>query len=288
MKLSHKDRLLQTSIELQHHKDDPTFVKFGDASIASPFTAKRTSIECVLSVLRRGRCTLVTTIQVHIDLLISLRWQVYKVLALNCLVSAYMMSSLYLRDLKHGDSQMTVTGLMVAALFYLISIAKPLTHLSETQPPGSVFDQSVLLSILGQFLVHLSSLVTALYLCDMKLDTVSLDNDYSLADPQFHPNLVNTTVYILYSTIQVNNFFVNYRGAPYTENIWDNRILSSCFLMIYGFLLLLLSGLIEPLNDLLQLVPFPSLHFQYFLAMILVGNLCLSFTVEKISQTLRH
>jgi cation-transporting ATPase 13A1 len=50
---------------------------------------------------------------------------VYKVLALNCLVSAYMMSALYLRGLKQGDTQMTATGLVIAALFFFLSQVSP-------------------------------------------------------------------------------------------------------------------------------------------------------------------
>lgn len=59
-----KERLARAMAEVQAQEIDPTIVKLGDASIASPFTARRTSVDCVLTVMRQGRCTLVTTIQV--------------------------------------------------------------------------------------------------------------------------------------------------------------------------------------------------------------------------------
>jgi hypothetical protein len=56
-----------------------------------------------------------------LSLLLLLLLQVYKILALNCLVSAYLMSSLYLLGLKQGDAQMTALGLVTACMFFCIS-----------------------------------------------------------------------------------------------------------------------------------------------------------------------
>ena len=58
--------------------------------------------------------------------------QIFKLLALNCLVSAYMMTALYLRGLKQGDFQMTANGIVTAGLFFFLSLAKPVGRIAAT------------------------------------------------------------------------------------------------------------------------------------------------------------
>lgn len=289
-------------------------VKLGDASIASPFTSRRTSIDAVLTVIRHGRCTLVTMIQVFVLLLqfspcsacafltfSYLLRQIFKILALNCLCSAYVMSALYLRGLKQGDYQMTAAGLITAGLFFFLSQAKPVPTLSPHPPPHSVFAKSVVVSIIGQFLVHMLCLFAVLMLCekyefygvDMTASPDSLseyarhmyERQYhrriNIPDSAFQPNLMNSAIYILSIVIQTNNFVVNYRGEPFTQNLVDNKHLLRSVQVIYFVVLVVLSDVFEPLNDLLELEKFPCYEFQYLLGIILLLNFFCCLGLEK-------
>jgi cation-transporting ATPase 13A1 len=52
----------------------------------------------------------------------------------------------------------------VAAFFLFISWAKPLRRLSSKRPHSSVFHRSLLLSVAGQFIIHLATVAYAVSL----------------------------------------------------------------------------------------------------------------------------
>jgi cation-transporting ATPase 13A1 len=171
-------------------------VKLGDASMAAPFTAKHSSVRPTTDIIRQGRSTLVTTLQM------------FKILGLNCLATAYVLSVMYLDGVKLGDMQATISGLFTATFFLFISHARPLDTLSAQRPHPNIFSPYVILSLLGQFAIHITFLITA-----VKGAQAFMPEECVEPDSEFTPNLVNTVSYMANMMIQVKS--VAYKGGVY-------------------------------------------------------------------------
>jgi magnesium-transporting ATPase (P-type) len=115
------EKLSMSMLEEQLNDDEPPSIKLGDASVAAPFTSKLANVIAIPNIIRQGRCTLVATIQM------------YKILALNCLISAYSLSVLYLDGIKFGDGQVTISGMLMSVCFLSISRAKVSSSVTFSQ-----------------------------------------------------------------------------------------------------------------------------------------------------------
>ena len=224
-------------------EEELQFVKLGDASVASPFTSKTMSIRCTKDILQRGRCTLVTMLQI------------YKVLGVNSLVNALMLTRLHMVGVKQGDRQLTIVGLVVAALFYFITRGQPLSTLSRKRPPSSILCTQALLSITVQFAVHFAFIMGVTSLSAFYLDP---DDPSLVPDGHFNPNILNTTTFLISVLATVNTFVVNYQGRPYMQNFSENKMMLRSVQICYGVLFACALEVFPPLNQLMQLTPLPE------------------------------
>eukprot|EP01114_Cavostelium_apophysatum_P016013 TRINITY_DN4488_c0_g1_i2.p1 TRINITY_DN4488_c0_g1~~TRINITY_DN4488_c0_g1_i2.p1 ORF type:complete len:1125 (-),score=320.58 TRINITY_DN4488_c0_g1_i2:19-3393(-) len=238
-------------------------IQLGDASIASPFTSKGSSVMPTAHIIRQGRCTLVTT------------FQMFKILALNCLISAYSLSVLYLAGIKLGDTQATVSGMLIAMCFLFISRSQPLPTLSKRRPQSNLFSPYMILSIVGQFAVHLSCLVFVVNEVQKLSDGEKID-----PDAEFVPNPVNSAVFLISCAMQVTTFAVNYQGHPFMQSLRENKAL---FYVLTGSGLATIMFALElmpEMNTSFQLVLFPA-EFRNVLVMLILFDFGASYAIEK-------
>ncbi|GAV07712.1 hypothetical protein RvY_17520-2 [Ramazzottius varieornatus] len=235
---------LQQMVQEMQDEQEVTVVKLGDASVAAPFSSKIGSVRSVCDIIKQGRCTLVTTLQM------------FKILALNALILAYSQSVLYLKGVKFSDTQATLQGLFLAACFLFISRSKPLTVLSSQRPLANIFNVYTLVTVVCQFAIHFGCLVY--------LVTTTLSKYYSLPaeldlEAEFAPNLLNTVVYLMSMTLQVSTFLVNYRGRPFMVSLLENRpLVYSIVISLTGLFALASNTMPSEIRDQFQIVAIPD------------------------------
>ena len=145
--------------------------------------------------------------------------------------------------------------LTVAMFFLILSRAKPARKLSHQRPPSGVFCVNVMVSIFGQFLIHLAFLVAALRVAQPFIEP----GDPAMhPDGKFTPNVVNSTMFLMSSIMQVNTFVANYRGQPFMEGFWENKLLHRSALFTYAVLAMVVAEAFTPMNAMLELVTMPN------------------------------
>uniref|UniRef100_A0A0K0F7K8 Cation-transporting ATPase n=1 Tax=Strongyloides venezuelensis TaxID=75913 RepID=A0A0K0F7K8_STRVS len=245
--------------------EEPSIVKLGDASIAAPFTSKFTSIASICNIIKQGRCTLVVTLQM------------FKILALNALVSAYSQSVLYSSGIRSSDYQQTLQGMLLAACFLFITRSKPLKILSREKPMANIFNVYTILTISLQFCVHFFCL---LYIVDLA-STYEQPIEKVTSETKFKPSLLNSSVYLLGMTLQISTFVVNYRGRPFMESLFENKPLLYSIIAATSVVFTLASNAVPEMTSYFELVQFPD-DFRNKLIIVLIANIGVCYVIDTI------
>lgn len=286
--------------KLIEDQEGPQFVKLGDASIAAPFTSRLSSTRCISHIIKQGRCTLVTTMQM------------FKILALNALLSAYCHSVLYLDGIKFSDGQSTVHGLLSTMCFLFITRSQPLDKLSSLRPLPNIFNLYTILTVTLQFAVHFGSLVylydyaktmqgdfdvvanstTPLPVGSEATGTLALESNATLpaeaADStgmhtEFKPSLVNSTVYLIWLSIQISTFLVNYKGHPFMQSLRTNKQLCYLFMGSIALVFAIVNGWSPSLADQLSIVDLP-IDFRPILLSVIVLDCLVTFAIDRVCE----
>ncbi|KAJ4388384.1 putative cation-transporting ATPase 1 [Neurospora sp. IMI 360204] len=263
------DKLTSGMMDMDMDDDEPPTLKLGDASVAAPFTSKLRNVMAIPNIIRQGRCTLVATIQM------------YKILALNCLISAYSLSVLYLEGIKFGDSQITISGMLMSVCFLSISRAKSVEGLSKERPQPNIFNFYIIGSILGQFAVHVVTLIYIARFCDQlepRAESVDLEAEFS-------PSLLNSAVYLLQLIQQISTFAVNYQGRPFRESLSENKGMFYGIIGVTAIAFACSTEMVPELNQAMKLVPFKD-EFKYTMTVVMILDYVACWLIEVVFKYL--
>ncbi|KAF1772700.1 P-type ATPase, cytoplasmic domain N [Phytophthora cactorum] len=242
-------------------------VKLGDASIASPFTSRAPSIKGCVDIIRQGRCALVTTMQM------------YQILAVNCLISSYSLSVLYLDKVKWANSQMMALGMISTVASITLSRATPLDKLSPVRPLTSIFQPALFVSLAGQFALHLGCMI---YLTNLAKEYTP-EGDVAHSKPgEFQPNVMSTVIFLVNGVQTVSVCAVNYKGRPFMKPMTENPgLLYSLGISIVGVFLLCTERM-PMFNKVLQIVPMPDPRFTRILTGLLTLEVLGAFAWDQL------
>ncbi|KAI5151303.1 manganese-transporting P-type ATPase [Enteropsectra breve] len=236
--------------------EDTVPVKPGDASVAAPFTIKSNDLLSIVEIIQQGRSSLVTTIQM------------YKILALNAVVSSFLLMAIDIIGVKFSEMQSLAMGMLSAIAFSAITSPKTLPFIAKQRPQTTIFSKYIHVSITGQALIHALAIGCVMYA--MPWPEVAT---------KFAPSVMNTAMFALCNIQNISIFICNYIGRPFRENILENKIMSLSLLGIVCVALNVFLNVYRDINVKLEIVSVG--RYSIVLLGIIAVNFVLNYLLER-------
>ena len=175
---------------------------------------------------------------------------------------------------------MTAMGMLGSISFMSVSRSRPLDRLSRVRPLTSIFHPALFISLLGQFTIHMATMVVAVYTAKQHLPP---DHKVEI-DGQFKPGILNTVVFLVSNVQQVTVFVVNLQGRPFMTGLTENRPLLWSLVVTFILTFMFASETVPGLNKYFQLVPFPDDAFRNFILKLLVIDVSGTFFFDRLMK----
>lgn len=242
-----------------------------EASVAAPFTSTVADIDCVETLIREGRCALVTS------------FSCFKFMALYSFIEFTSVMIVYWIDSNLGDFQYLYVDLFVIlSLAVTMGRTGPYVALAKKRPPGSLVTPVIITSLLLQIGIHMIFQAGALLYLKQQTWFVPLQPSTSGDNIECFEN----TVIFLVSNFQYVWVSLAFSIAkPFRAPLYTNisYIIIVCALLGFNtFLTLHPSGWFA---NVLELMYLPSMSFRLWLLAIAVGNFLISYLLEQLIVT---
>ena len=239
-----------------------------EASVAAPFTSKVPDITCVPSVIKEGRCALVTS------------FGVFRYMALYSIVQFVSVLILYSLQTNLGDLQFLYIDLFITAIVaVLMGRTRPYDKLVAQRPSGSLISGPNLISVFAQILLSLFIQVGAYFYLTTR-------TWYEPVHPKSPSDEIilcweTTTIFCVSSFQYLILAVIFSKGPPYRKPFYTNIYFLSAVIVLAVFTVMITLYPGELLGRYLQLMT--DQHWEYRWTLLGWGalNLVLCVLIEK-------
>lgn len=170
--------------------------------------------------------------------------------------------------------------------------------MSKERPQPNIFNVYIIGSVLGQFAIHIVTLIYLSnyvysiepYVSSMQI-SMNFTNEYHRRqsdidlEGEFEPSLLNSAIYLLQLIQQISTFSINYQGRPFRESIRENKAMYWGLVAASGVAFSCATEFIPELNERLRLVPFSN-EFKLTLTVLMVFDYAGCWLIENVLKNL--
>ncbi|NXM82924.1 AT132 ATPase, partial [Oenanthe oenanthe] len=238
-----------------------------EASVASPFTSRVATIECVPRLIREGRCSLVTS------------FGVFKYMALYSLVQFVSVLLLYTINTNLSDFQFLFFDLVITTtVAVLMGRAGPAPALGVRRPQGALISTLVLGSLLLQTALLIAVQVLSYFITTSQSWYVPLNS--TVTAPQNLPNYENTVLFCVSGFQYLILAVAMSKGHPFREPLYTNVPFLLVLVLLFGLMIWLTLYPLGFPKSLLKLQPIEDFSFKLLLLGIAALNFFAAFVLE--------
>uniref|UniRef100_A0A672UTY7 ATPase cation transporting 13A2 n=1 Tax=Strigops habroptila TaxID=2489341 RepID=A0A672UTY7_STRHB len=238
-----------------------------EASVASPFTSHVANIECVPTVIREGRCSLVTS------------FGVFKYMALYSLVQFVCVLLLYTINTNLSDFQFLFFDLIITTtVAVLMGRTGPAQELGVERPQGALISVLVLGSLLLQTALLITVQVLSYFITVSQSWYVPLNS--TVTAPQNLPNYENTVLFCVTGFQYLILAVAMSKGYPFREPLYANALFLVVLILLFGLMIWLTLYPLGFPKTLLKLQGIDDLNFKLLLLGIAALNFFTAFVLE--------
>ncbi|NXI37282.1 AT132 ATPase, partial [Galbula dea] len=238
-----------------------------EASVASPFTSRVANIQCVPTVIREGRCSLVTS------------FGIFKYMALYSLVQFVSVLLLYTINTNLSDFQFLFFDLIITTtVAVLMGRTGPAQELGVERPQGTLISVLVLGSLLLQTTLLITVQVLSYFITISQSWYVPLNS--TVMAPQNLPNYENTVLFCVTGFQYLILAVAMSKGYPFREPLYTNVLFLVVLILLFGLMIWLTLYPLGFPKALLKLKDIEDLNFKLLLLGIAAFNFFAAFVLE--------